>query len=42
MDESLFCLDEVFNRMIEDKEKTVMGRLRRISDDVVGKNRDGA
>jgi hypothetical protein len=34
-------MDEVYNRMIEDRERTVMGRLRGMSDDMDGKIRDG-
>jgi hypothetical protein len=34
-------MDEVFNRMIENREKLVMGRLRGMSDDMVGQNRNG-
>jgi hypothetical protein len=34
-------MDEVFNRMSENREKTVMGRLRGMSDDMVGENRNG-
>ena len=34
-------MDEVFNRMAENRESTVMGRLRGMSDDMVGQNRNG-
>ena len=34
-------MDEVFNRMIENREKTVMWHLRGTSDDMAGKNRSG-
>jgi hypothetical protein len=34
-------MDEVFKLVIENREKTVMRRLRGMSDDMVGKNRNG-
>jgi hypothetical protein len=34
-------MDEVSNRVIENRERTVMGRLRGTSDDMVGKDRNG-
>lgn len=34
-------MDEVLDHMNENREKTVMGRLRGMSDDMVGKNRNG-
>ena len=34
-------MDEVFNRITENREKTVMGHLRGMSDDMVGQNRNG-
>jgi hypothetical protein len=34
-------MDEVFDRMAENRESTVMGRLRGISDDMVTQNRNG-
>jgi hypothetical protein len=34
-------MGEVFDRMTEDRGNTVVGRLRGISDDMVGQIRDG-
>ena len=34
-------MDEVTNFMIENRERAIMGRLRGMSDDMVGQNRDG-
>jgi hypothetical protein len=34
-------MGEVFDRMTEDRENTVVGRLRGMSDDMVGQIRDG-